>query len=195
MGFKLHEDKLPDLTLGDAFMVYLRIFFKDALRPQAPDVIGKRILRIKKELLTEASRDRVALVETASDALDAGSIIEKTGTALSKVIPAHTYSPKHPIKVAFLYNGFIKDSSWTADHEKGRLRLEQAGGGTIKTKCYEDCGSSEAFEKAADGQSTKIIIPSEIQGLAGLASSLTEIAKEDGKSGNGEPDQTDQTAE
>jgi len=39
----------------------------------------------------------------------------------------------------------------------------------------------EAFEKAADGQSTKIIIPSEIQGIAGLASSLTEIAKEDDK--------------
>ena len=37
----------------------------------------------------------------------------------------------------------------------------------------------EAFEHAADGQSTKIIIPSEIQGLAGLASSLTEIAKDD----------------
>jgi len=39
----------------------------------------------------------------------------------------------------------------------------------------------EAFEKAANGQSTKIIIPSEIQSLAGLASSLTEISKEDGK--------------
>lgn len=39
----------------------------------------------------------------------------------------------------------------------------------------------EAFEKAADGQSTKIIIPSEIQGIAGLASSLTEIAKDDSK--------------
>ena len=35
--------------------------------------------------------------------------------------------------------------------------------------------SLEAFEKAADGQSTKIIIPSEIQGIAGLASSLNEI--------------------
>ena len=35
--------------------------------------------------------------------------------------------------------------------------------------------SLEAFEKAADGQSTKIIIPSEIQGMAGLASSLTGI--------------------
>ena len=33
----------------------------------------------------------------------------------------------------------------------------------------------EAFEKAADGKATKIIIPSEIQSLAGLASSLTEI--------------------
>ncbi len=37
--------------------------------------------------------------------------------------------------------------------------------------------SLEAFEKAADGQATKIIIPSEIQGLAGLAKSVTEIAK------------------
>ncbi|MBQ5677995.1 MAG: SPFH/Band 7/PHB domain protein [Clostridia bacterium] len=35
----------------------------------------------------------------------------------------------------------------------------------------------ESFEKAADGQATKIIIPSEIQGLAGLATSLTEFAK------------------
>ncbi|MCQ2547404.1 MAG: SPFH/Band 7/PHB domain protein [Clostridia bacterium] len=35
--------------------------------------------------------------------------------------------------------------------------------------------SLEAFEKAADGQATKIIIPSEIQGMAGLASSLTGI--------------------
>ena len=33
----------------------------------------------------------------------------------------------------------------------------------------------EAFEKAADGKATKIIIPSEIQSLAGIASSLTSI--------------------
>lgn len=37
--------------------------------------------------------------------------------------------------------------------------------------------SLEAFEKAADGQATKIIIPSELQGLAGLASSASEIFK------------------
>lgn len=36
--------------------------------------------------------------------------------------------------------------------------------------------SLEAFAQAADGKATKIIIPSEIQGIAGLASSLVEIA-------------------
>ena len=38
--------------------------------------------------------------------------------------------------------------------------------------------SLEAFAKAADGQATKIIIPSEIQGLAGLAKSVVEVAAE-----------------
>ena len=35
--------------------------------------------------------------------------------------------------------------------------------------------SLEAFGKAADGRATKIIIPSDIQGIAGLAASLKEI--------------------
>ncbi len=38
--------------------------------------------------------------------------------------------------------------------------------------------SLEAFAKAADGKSTKIIIPSEIQGIAGLAKSLVEVGNE-----------------
>ena len=38
--------------------------------------------------------------------------------------------------------------------------------------------SLEAFAKAADGKATKIIIPSEIQGLAGLAKAVVEVGKE-----------------
>ena len=38
--------------------------------------------------------------------------------------------------------------------------------------------SLEAFAKAADGKATKIIIPSEIQGIAGLTKSVVEVAKE-----------------
>ena len=39
--------------------------------------------------------------------------------------------------------------------------------------------SLEAFEKAADGKATKISIPSELQGIAGLAKSIVEVAKEE----------------
>lgn len=38
--------------------------------------------------------------------------------------------------------------------------------------------SLEAFAKAADGKATKIIIPSEIQGIAGLATGIIETTKE-----------------
>jgi len=39
--------------------------------------------------------------------------------------------------------------------------------------------SLEAFAKAADGKATKIIIPSEIQGFAGMMKALVEVGKED----------------
>ncbi len=59
-------------------------------------------------------------------------------------------------------------------HAEGIRFLKEAGADqavlTIK--------SLEAFEKAANGQATKIIIPSDIQGIAGLAKSLVEIGKE-----------------
>ncbi|MGB8453215.1 MAG: SPFH domain-containing protein [Anaerocolumna sp.] len=38
--------------------------------------------------------------------------------------------------------------------------------------------SLEAFAKAADGKATKIIIPSDIQGIAGLVKSLTEVGND-----------------
>ena len=41
--------------------------------------------------------------------------------------------------------------------------------------------SFEALKQVANGQSTKLIIPSDMQGLAGIASSLKEIVADDGK--------------
>jgi len=38
--------------------------------------------------------------------------------------------------------------------------------------------SLEAFAKAADGKATKIIIPSDIQGMAGMIKAVTEVVKE-----------------
>ncbi|MDO5147327.1 MAG: SPFH domain-containing protein [Eubacteriales bacterium] len=63
----------------------------------------------------------------------------------------------------------LKVQQATAD---GLVAIRKAGAddAVIRLKALE------AFAKAAEGQATKIIIPSEIQGLAGLASSLTEVA-------------------
>ena len=44
-------------------------------------------------------------------------------------------------------------------------------------QAYLQLQSLEAFQKAADGQATKLIIPSDIQGIAGLAASAKEILK------------------
>ena len=66
------------------------------------------------------------------------------------------------------------------------LKIQQANADGLRMlkEAAPDAGvlqlkSLEAFAKAADGKATKIIIPSEIQGLAGLASSLKEIVTED----------------
>ncbi len=65
------------------------------------------------------------------------------------------------------------------------LKVQQATAEGIKL--INEAGASEqvirikaleAFQAAADGKATKIIIPSEIQGLAGLATGLTEVIKE-----------------
>ena len=37
----------------------------------------------------------------------------------------------------------------------------------------------ETFEKVADGKSTKIIIPSELQNLAGMVTAFSELATKD----------------
>ena len=155
MAWRELGDKMPDLPPGDAFMVYLRIYIKDALNHQPPSVISKKLLRIKKELLIEANRERVALVESSDEAVNAGSLITKAGnivagpdSLIGKVLPAVTYSAKNPLKAAFIYDQRISASSRIADHEKGRLRLEKAYGGIVETRCYEDCGDQESFEVA-----------------------------------------------
>lgn len=141
-------DKVPELAMGDAFMVYLRIYIKDALKHLPVKVVQERILKIKKELATESSTERVALVESADEVLHAGSIIRKTGNAVSKVIPTLSYSPKHPLRAAFIYDKICSESNWVLDHDKGRRIMEKAFGGTVVTESYENCVDSAAFEMA-----------------------------------------------
>ena len=69
------------------------------------------------------------------------------------------------------------------------LKVQQANADGIKflidaaaEQAFLSLKSLEAFAKAADGKATKLIIPSEISGIAGLASSLTEIVTKNSES-------------
>ena len=64
-----------------------------------------------------------------------------------------------------------------------KIQQAQAEGIRMLNAADPDAGviaikSLESLQKIADGKSTKIIIPSEIQGLAGLATSFKELIKE-----------------
>ncbi len=76
----------------------------------------------------------------------------------------------------------IKEAEGQAD---AILKIQQANADGLKMlkEAAPDAGvlqlkSLEAFAKAADGKATKIIIPSEIQGIAGLTKSIVEVAEE-----------------
>ena len=65
------------------------------------------------------------------------------------------------------------------------LKIQQANADGIKfireagaDSAVLQLKSLEAFAKAADDKATKIIIPSDIQGIAGLATSIAEVVKE-----------------
>lgn len=65
------------------------------------------------------------------------------------------------------------------------LKVQQANADGLRMLKEVEADSSvlqlkslEAFAKAADGQATKIIIPSDIQGLAGTIKAITEVAKD-----------------
>ncbi len=70
------------------------------------------------------------------------------------------------------------------------LKVQEAKAEAIKllneahtTKEVLSLKAMEAFEKVADGKATKIIIPSELQSVANIATAFTAVSKEDKKQG------------
>ena len=140
---KTLQGKLPDMALGDAFLVYLRIFTGDALTGHPDKEVEKRLKRIRHEFIIAHNKDNVSLVESSDEAVNAGGLITKAeklvagpDSLLSKVIPAATYSKKNPLKAAFIYDKDPDTSDWLFDHEVGRRDLEQTYGGLVRTERF-----------------------------------------------------------
>ena len=159
------QGKMPPMALGDAFLVYLRVFTDDAMADQSEKEIEKKLRRIRSELVITHNKDKVSLVESSEEAVNAGSLITKaeklvTGpeSLLSKVLPAVTYSRKNPLKAAFVYDKWPESSNWFFDHEEGRRYLEKTYDGIVETEMFviaedDPKGSGKAhasFDDAAE---------------------------------------------
>lgn len=92
-----------------------------------------------------------------ADAAKQAAILQAEGAKQAKILEAEAEA-----------EAIMKVQQATADAIK-LINESDPGDGVIKIKALE------AFTAAANGKATKIIIPSEIQGLAGLAASAKTI--------------------
>ena len=92
-----------------------------------------------------------------ADAAKQAAVLQAEGAKQAKILEAEAEA-----------EAIMKVQQATADAIK-LINQAAPGEGVIKIKALE------AFQKAADGRATKIIIPSELQGLAGLCASAKSV--------------------
>ncbi|WP_251445210.1 SPFH domain-containing protein [Vermiculatibacterium agrestimuris] len=124
------------------------------------------------------------------------SILQAEGTKQSQILVAEGEKQSAILKAEAAKEAAIKRAEgekeariMAAEAEaQAILQVQQATAQALKllneaapTDQVVKLKALEAFQKAADGKATKLIIPSEIQGLAGLAASAKEVFTEDPK--------------
>ncbi len=123
--------------------------------------------RERREAVTRAEGEKKASVTVAEGAKEA-AILEAEAAKASAILRAEAEKESMIRKAEGEAAAILKVQQATAD---GLRMLKEVGmdDAVLRLK------SLEAFEKAADGKATKIIIPSEIQGLAGLVAGVKEM--------------------
>ena len=127
--------------------------------------------RERREAVTRAEGEKKANV-TVAEGKKAAAILEAEAEKQSAILRAEAQKEKMIREAEGEAEAILKVQQATADGIK-MIREAGADEAVLRIK------SLEAFEKAADGKATKLIIPSDIQGIAGLAASLKEIVSED----------------
>lgn len=133
------------------------------------------------EKQAKAERERRAAV-TSAEGEKKATILVAEGKKESMILQAEAEKAAQILHAEAKKEATIREAEGQAEailavqraNADGIRLLNEASptGEVIKLK------SLEAFGRAADGRATKIIIPSEIQSIAGLVSGLTEVAAE-----------------
>jgi len=134
-----HGEKL-DLTVSDAFLIYVEIYGYDQVKQETEQEMLRALLKIWEEIKLAEKGSQVELVQNPAE--------EKT-SLLNRLIPSGTVTPDM-LKIAFIYPKTPETSGWTYAHELGRLYLEQAFAGRVKTMAFDRAATDGEVENAID---------------------------------------------
>ena len=147
-----------------------RVELKNIIPPAAiQDAMEKQMKaeRERRESILRAEGEKKSTVIVA-EGKKQSAILEAEGEKQSAILHAEAEKEKMIREAEGEAEAILKVQQATAD---GIRFIREAGADEAVLKIK----SLEAFEKAADGKATKIIIPSEIQGMAGMLASAKEI--------------------
>ena len=136
-------------------------------RVELKNIIPPAAIQDAMEKQMKAERERRESILRA-EGKKQSAILEAEGERQSAILHAEAEKEKMIREAEGEAEAILKVQQAAAD---GIRFIKEAGADDAVLKIK----SLEAFEKAADGKATKIIIPSEIQGLAGMLASAKEV--------------------
>ncbi len=174
------------LTSRDIINAKMRSILDEATDPwgikinrvELKNIVPPKEIRDAMEKQMKAERERRESILRA-EGEKRSAILVAEGKKESIILAAEAEKQAAILRAEAIKESRIRESEGEAE---AILKVQEATAESIR-KINEAAPSDaviklkslEAFAKAADGQSTKIIIPSQIQGLAGLAASAKEI--------------------
>ena len=151
-------------------------------RVELKNIIPPAAIRDAMEKQMKAERERREAILIA-EGEKKSTILIAEGKKESAILDAEAEKQAQILKAEAVKEATIREAEGQAE---AILKVQQANADGIRflkeagaDEAVLTMKSLEAFEKAADGKATKIIIPSEIQGMAGLVKSMAEIGGKD----------------
>ena len=150
-------------------------------RVELKNILPPREIQDAMEKQMKAERQRREAILTA-EGEKASKILVAEGQKESKILAAEADKQSAILAAEAIKEAKIREAEGEAE---AIIKVEQARAKAIELinsaapgDGYLTIKSLEAFEAAADGKATKLIIPSNLQSLAGLAAGVKEIVSE-----------------
>jgi len=150
-------------------------------RVELKNIIPPQQIQDAMEKQAKAERERRAAV-TQAEGEKTATVLVAQGKKESAILDAEAEKQAAILRAEAKKEATMREAEGQAE---AILRIQQANADGLRflreaapDSAVLQLKSLEAFAKAADGKATKIIIPSEIQGVAGLTKTIAEVAKE-----------------